>query len=101
MVVDHVDPPHHAERDRPDMKRLADSVRSQGYSADFLRKHGAADGRFYYQRGMDAVIFGIGGDGLHGADEYADTTTILPYYRALRQFLDSVSPSTTSTRHER
>jgi succinyl-diaminopimelate desuccinylase len=101
VVVEHVDPPHHAERDRPDMKRLGDSVRSQGYSADFLRKHGAADGRFYYQRGMDAVIFGIGGDGLHGADEYADTTTILPYYRALRQFLDSVSPSTTSTRHER
>jgi succinyl-diaminopimelate desuccinylase len=100
-VVDHVDPPHHAERDRPDMKRLAESVRSQGYSADFLRKHGAADGRFYYQRGMDAVIFGIGGDGLHGADEYADTTTIMPYYRALRQFLYSVSPSTTSTRRER
>jgi hypothetical protein len=29
-----------------------------------------------------------GGDGQHGADEYADTTTIAPYYRALREFLD-------------
>jgi succinyl-diaminopimelate desuccinylase len=95
-VVGHVDPPHHAERDR-----LQQSIRSEGYSGDFLRKHGAADGRFYYQRGTDAVIFGIGGDGLHGADEYADTATIAPYYRALSQFLDSTPPSTTSTRRER
>jgi succinyl-diaminopimelate desuccinylase len=43
--------------------------------------------RFYHEKGMDAVIFGIGGDGLHGADEYADTTTIAPYYHALRQFV--------------
>jgi succinyl-diaminopimelate desuccinylase len=100
-VVDHVDPPHHAERDRPDTQRLQQAARSQGYSGDFLRKHGAADGRFYYQRGTDAVIFGIGGDGLHGPDEYVDITTIMPYYRALRQFLDSGPPSTPRTRRGR
>lgn len=60
---------------------------SQGYRPDFLRKHGAADGRFYYQQGTDAIIVGIGGDGLHGPDEYADTTTITPYYQALKDFL--------------
>ena len=60
---------------------------TRGTSADFLRKHGAADGRFYYERGTDAVIFGIGGDGLHGPDEYADLTTITPYYQALKDFL--------------
>ena len=52
-----------------------------------MRKHGAADGRFYYQRGVDAVIFGVGGDGQHGPDEYADTTIIAPYYQALTDFL--------------
>jgi len=52
-----------------------------------VRKHGAADGRFYYQRGVDAVIFGVGGDGQHGPDEYADTTIIAPYYQALTDFL--------------
>ena len=36
---------------------------------------------------MDAVIVGVGGDGLHSADEYVDTTTIAPYYRALTAFL--------------
>ena len=29
----------------------------------------------------------VGGDGLHGPDEYADTATIAPYYRALTEFL--------------
>ena len=86
-VVDLADPPHHANRDRPEIRRLREAAADRGYRADFLRKHGAADGRFYYQRGIDAVIFGIGGDGLHGPDEYADTTTIAPYYRALTDFL--------------
>jgi succinyl-diaminopimelate desuccinylase len=88
-VVDHVDPPHHADRDSPDVRMLQQAARSQGYRADFLRKHGAADGRFYSQRGIDAVIFGVGGNGLHGADEYVDTTTIIPYYQALKEFLQN------------
>jgi succinyl-diaminopimelate desuccinylase len=86
-LVDHADPPHHASRDRPEIRSLRKAVASQGYRPDFLRKHGAADGRFYYQQGTDAIIFGIGGDGLHGPDEYADTTTITPYYQALKDFL--------------
>jgi succinyl-diaminopimelate desuccinylase len=67
-------------------------VRNQGYRPDFLRKHGAADGRFYYQRGIDAVIFGVGGNGQHSADEHVDTTTIGPYYRALKEFLHDPGP---------
>jgi len=86
-LVDHVDPPHHANRDRPEMRLLQQAIRNQGYGAELIRKHGASDGRFYYQGGMEAVICGVGGDGLHGADEYVDTTTIGPYYRALKEFL--------------
>ena len=86
-VVELADPPHHAHRDRSEIGRLREAAANQGYRADFLRKHGAADGRFYYQQGVDAVIFGIVGDGQHGPDEYADTATIGPYYRALTDFL--------------
>jgi hypothetical protein len=32
------------------------------------------------------VIFGIGGHGLHGADEHAGIATIVPCYLALREF---------------
>jgi succinyl-diaminopimelate desuccinylase len=86
-VVHYVDPPHHADRRRSEVRTLRQAARDQGYRADFVRKHGAADGRFYYQRGIDAVIFGVGGGGQHGPDEYADLTTVVPYYRALTQFL--------------
>jgi succinyl-diaminopimelate desuccinylase len=86
-AVAHADPPHHADPGRPEIARLALAVRDQGYRPDFLRKHGAADGRFYSQRGIDAVIFGVGGGGQHGADEFVDITTIAPYCRALEAFL--------------
>jgi succinyl-diaminopimelate desuccinylase len=85
--VQRLDPPHKADNENPQVRALQQAARNQGYDGDFLRKHGAADGRFYYQRGIDAVIFGIGGDGLHGPAEYADITTIEPYYRALIEFL--------------
>jgi succinyl-diaminopimelate desuccinylase len=86
-VVDYADPPHRADQGRPEVGSLQQAARNQGYRGGFLRKHGAGDARFYYQRGVDAVIFGIVGDGLHGPEEYADTTTIAPYYRALTDFL--------------
>lgn len=91
-AVDQADPPHHASQDSPEVRKLQEAVRNQGYRPDFLRKHGAADGRFYYQHGVDAVIFGVGGDGLHGAEEYVDIDTIAPYYHALREFLRDLDP---------
>jgi succinyl-diaminopimelate desuccinylase len=89
-AVDHVEPPHRAAPDGPDVTALRQAARDQGYSGEPLRKHGAADSRFYFQRGIDAVIFGIGGDGQHGPDEYADLTTVEPYRRALLGFLASL-----------
>ena len=86
-VIGQADPPHHADRGRPEVEALRRAARGQGYRADFLRKHGAADARFYYQHGIDAVIFGVGGDGQHGASEYAEIATIAPYYRALAEFV--------------
>ncbi|HUK69583.1 MAG TPA: M20/M25/M40 family metallo-hydrolase [Streptosporangiaceae bacterium] len=86
-VVDQADPPHRANQDRPEIRNLQQAARNQGYRGNFLRKHGAGDGRFYHERGMDAVAFGVGGDGQHGPAEYVDTTTIAPYYQALKEFL--------------
>ncbi|GGP52637.1 M20 family metallopeptidase [Saccharothrix coeruleofusca] len=91
VEVDQVEPPHRADPGSTDVAALRRAARSQGYSGDFLRKHGAADSRFYYQRGVDAVIFGIGGDGQHGPDEWADLTTVVPYYRALAAYLRAIA----------
>lgn len=90
-LIEHMDPPHHADHDLPELKALRQAARAQGYAGAFLRKHGAADGRFYSQRGIPAVAFGIGGAGQHGPEEYVDIATIEPYHDALRQFLLELS----------
>ena len=97
-VVEHADPPHRADTGRADVRSLQRAAHAQGYPGSFLRKHGAGDARFYYQRGITAVAFGIGGDGQHGPVEYADITTITPYYRALTEFLGGYSPGAGSGR---
>jgi succinyl-diaminopimelate desuccinylase len=87
VVIDHTDPPHHTDHDLAEVKLLRQAARRQGYQGEFLRKHGAADGRFYSQRGIPAVVFGIGGAGQHGPEEYADIATIEPYHDALTELL--------------
>jgi succinyl-diaminopimelate desuccinylase len=86
-TVIRADPPGHVDQGGADIRRLRQAAIDQGYAGEFLRKHGAADSSFYSERGIDAVSFGIGGDGQHGPDEYADLTTITPYYQALKDFL--------------
>jgi succinyl-diaminopimelate desuccinylase len=83
--------PHHADPRSTEVTLLREAIRSAGYPATLLRKHGAADGRYYYARGVDAVILGPGGDGQHGPDEYVDLRTLRPYHEALRGFLDRLA----------
>ncbi|WP_433292491.1 M20 family metallopeptidase [Actinoplanes sp. CA-030573] len=85
--VDALGPPHRADPGSAAVTGLREAIRSVGYPGDLLRKHGAADGRYYHALGIDAVIFGPGGDGQHGPDEYVDLTTLEPYHDALRAFL--------------
>jgi succinyl-diaminopimelate desuccinylase len=94
-VVDSADQPHRADVDGADVAALQRAARAQGFSGDFLRKHGSGDARFYGQRGVNSVAFGTGGGGQHGAGEYVDVTTIEPYYRALRAFLLDLAGSAT------
>jgi succinyl-diaminopimelate desuccinylase len=88
VSIDHVDGPHHADHDRPEIAHLRRAAQDEGFPADFLYKHGAGDGRFYSARGIAAVAFGVGGHGQHGPEEYVEIPTVAPYYRALRTFLE-------------
>jgi len=91
VVVDALGAPHHANPSSPDIARLQAAAAAAGFDGALLRKHGAADGRFYSARGIDAVIFGPGGDGQHGPDEYLDLRTVRPYREALIDFLRRVA----------
>ncbi|GAA0530134.1 M20/M25/M40 family metallo-hydrolase [Paractinoplanes ferrugineus] len=84
--VDALGPPHHADPAGPFARAL---LAAAGRGP--LRKHGAADSRHYHALGIDAVIFGPGGDGQHGPEEYVDLTTLRPYHDALVTFLRSVA----------
>jgi succinyl-diaminopimelate desuccinylase len=87
VAVDSLGPPHAANSGSADVRRLRAAARGAGRPGDLLRKHGAADGRFFHERGIDAVIFGPGGAGQHGPREYLDVTTLEPYREALVTFL--------------
>ncbi|MFI5891528.1 M20 family metallopeptidase [Actinoplanes sp. NPDC051513] len=95
-TVDALGPPHFADPAGPGVVALRAASRSVGYSGDLLRKHGAADGRYYHALGIDAVIFGPGGDGQHGPAEYVDLTTLQPYHDALVGFLRAFGGSSRS-----
>jgi succinyl-diaminopimelate desuccinylase len=86
-IVERLDAPHYVDPAHPDVRALAAAAREQGVGGQYLRKHGAGDGRFYGARGIPAVAFGIGGGGQHGPEEYGDMSTIEPYLAALRSFL--------------
>jgi succinyl-diaminopimelate desuccinylase len=88
VALHRFDAPQHADHDLLEVKELRRAAQSQGYPADFLYKHGASDGGFYSGRGIAAVAFGVGGAGQHGPEEYAEIPTIVPYYRALKEFLE-------------
>jgi succinyl-diaminopimelate desuccinylase len=96
VVVTSVDPACRADHQRHEIQLLQQAAQNQGYRADIIRKHGAADSRFFRQRGIATVIFGIGGDGQHGPHEYVDTTTITPYCSALTTFLTDLNTSSPS-----
>jgi succinyl-diaminopimelate desuccinylase len=92
-AVQHLHVPAHADTGRPEITALRAATKSQGYTGEFLRKHGTGDARFYRQHGINAVSFGVGGEGQHGPDEYADISTIVPYYGALSEFLTTFIPN--------
>ncbi len=87
VAVDAFAPPHRADPAGAEVRLLAGAARAAGGSGELLRKHGAADGRFWSAAGVDAVIFGPGGEGQHGPDEYVEIPTIRPYHDALAGFL--------------
>jgi succinyl-diaminopimelate desuccinylase len=94
VAVDRVESPHHADHDGSQVRELRRAAQRQGYPAEFLYKHGGSDASYYSGRGIAAVAFGVGGAGQHGPDEYAEITTIVPYYRALKEFLEGLRSNT-------
>jgi succinyl-diaminopimelate desuccinylase len=91
VLVEAVGTPHRADPESVEVRALRAAVRSLGHPGTLLRKHGAADSRFYFPLGIDAVIFGPTGDGQHGPAEYVELSSLPLYHDALTEFLKSTS----------
>jgi len=84
---------HFASPESSDAKVLAQAVsKAAGQPAQFVRKHGAADVRFFSQRGIPGLVVGVQGEGLHGDNEYAEIASIERYVAILTSLLTNLEP---------
>lgn len=82
---------HFANPESSDARDLARAVsETAGKPAQFIHKHGAADIRFFSQRGIPALTIGVQGEGQHGDNEYVEFASINRYAATLTQFLTNL-----------
>ena len=77
-------------KDNEDIQRLAETAEEvTGEEISLIKEEGASDARFPTFNGNTGVTFGPRGKNIHGEEEFADLTSIEPYYRTLRKFITS------------
>ncbi len=82
---------HYADPNNLALQQLAATLHEvTGQPASFIRKHGAADVRFYSAQGNTAVVYGLAGEGLHGDEEYVELASIPVYQTVLKRFLEQL-----------
>jgi succinyl-diaminopimelate desuccinylase len=88
VQIQKLEPSHFADPESSDARALARAVsEAAGKPAQFIRKHGAADIRFFSQCGIPALSVGLQGEGQHGDKEYVEIASIERYIATLTQFL--------------
>lgn len=91
VTIQKLEPSHFADPKTDDLQRLAQAVaKVSGQPAHFIRKHGAADIRFFSQRNMTAVTLGVQGKGQHSDNEYVELPSIEHYIATLKEFLENL-----------
>jgi len=79
---------HFADPESRDAQALAHAVsKITEKPAEFIYKHGAADIRFFSQRGIPGFSIGVQGEEQHGDNEYMDIASIERYAKILTEFL--------------
>lgn len=83
---------HFANPESNDAQALAQAVQeTTGKPAQFIHKHGAADIRFFSQRGIPGLVLGVQGEDLHGDNEYVELASIERYVTTLTKFLTAIN----------
>jgi succinyl-diaminopimelate desuccinylase len=89
--IKQLEPSHFADPQNDDLQALARTVSATTTEqAHFIRKHGAADTRFFSQKDIPAVTLGLQGAGLHSDNEYVEIDSIDRYNTILTKFLQTL-----------
>ncbi len=81
MIADKTNP--HVKR----FKQAADKVLKK--DVKFGEEYGASDARFFTEKGIPAIVFRLSGEHEHAENEYADLSSIEPFYAVLKEFIET------------
>ncbi len=76
-------PPLNTPADHPLVQALVESRHAAGLATEIKGFVAVCDAAHYAGAGMPGVIYGAGGDGFHGADEYVDLDSLVAVTRTL------------------
>lgn len=72
------------------IRKFRTILEKHGLSKKFRKGFGTADTRFYTQKGIPNIGFGLKGIGAHGDKEQLDISSIRPYYDILLDFIRKI-----------
>lgn len=82
------EPPLETNESHIYIQNLKDLIEKHApYGGNIIHEHFSSDGRFYSEKGISAINFGLNGGGIHQRDEWIDISSIEPYYKILKSFL--------------
>lgn len=88
VTIHAFEPSHTANVLNPLVQRLAQIIAEHtGVPTQFIKKYGSADVRYFTERGIDAVTYGLTGANIHADNEYVELASLETYKTILKQFL--------------
>lgn len=88
MVIKMFEPPIFSKKTNPYIKLFAKSTKTVlNTKPIFRRGHGSADIRFFTEKGIPAIAFGLRGKGLHSNNEWVSLKEINKYIGILESFV--------------
>jgi len=88
VKVKMLEPHIFTDKNDPFVKNLAHSIKIiTSKKAIFRKGHGSADIRFFTDKKIPAIAFGLKGSGLHSHHEWVDINSINPFIKILKHFI--------------
>lgn len=78
--------PHIKAKNMALINQLQKMAKKSGAPARLVRAPYCTDARFFSAKGVDSVVFGVCGQNMHGANEWADIKSVNKLFEVLKKF---------------